>query len=108
MKESKNCTVVFTVKEYDHPIERALKLDDFGNIKMILHKHYKTRTQDFKKSYHDAGQFYLCRSDVVRKSVALFNKNSKFIILPRSRTIDIDNQEDIEIAEALMKSKISN
>ena len=102
IKNNKRCSVVFAAKEFSHPIERAIRFDENENIEMIFPEYYKTRTQDFKKSYHDAGQFYLCKSEIIRESVPLFNKNSKFIILPKIRAIDIDNIEDIEIVKALM------
>ena len=102
--ENNNYSVVFAATEFIHPIERAFSLDKNNKLKMLFPKHYKTRTQDLKKSYHDAGQFYLCRKDILLNSEPLFNKKSKFIILPKIRSVDIDNPEDLKIAEALMKN----
>ena len=104
INENKNYSVVFTATEFIHPIERAFRFDKNHKLKMLFPEHYETRTQDLKKSYHDAGQFYLCRKDILINSEPLFNKSSKFIILPKIRSIDIDNPEDIQIAEALMKN----
>ena len=34
---------------------------------MFNPKFKNTRSQDVKKSFHDVGQFYLCKSSVIRK-----------------------------------------
>tara|TARA_B100000963_G_scaffold338872_1_gene336143 strand:+ start:2088 stop:2807 length:720 start_codon:yes stop_codon:yes gene_type:complete len=102
-----NTSVVFSAVEFAYPIQRAIRLDKENNIEMFFPDHYKTRTQDLQKTYHDAGQFYLCKSEVIRQSLPLFNKKSKFIQIPKIRAIDIDYMEDIKLAEAIMHQKLS-
>ena len=104
MKENKKCTVYFGAAEYSHPIQRAFLLDKNKKIKMINPNLYKTRTQDLEKFYYDAGQFYFCQSTVIRKSMPFFNKDSSFLILPRTKAIDIDHMGDVKLAEIIMRN----
>ena len=104
MKKNSSCSVFFTAGQFSHPIERAFRLDNKKQFKMINPKFYKKRTQDFEKAFYDAGQFYLCKSEIIRNSKPLFNKNSNFIVLKKNRFIDIDDEDDLELAETLLKS----
>ena len=108
MKKKPDCNVIFSATEYNHPIERALRVDDKNKVTMVFSEHYQTRTQDLQKSYHDAGQFYLCKSDVIRKSKPILNINAQFIIFPKTRAVDIDTLDDIELAEILFENKLKN
>ena len=42
----------------------------------------------------------------MRKAKPLFNKDSSFTVLSKIRAIDIDNIEDVKLAEVLMLNKI--
>ncbi len=106
MKKKSSCSVFFTAGQFSHPIERAFRLDNKKQFKMINPNFYTKRTQDFKKSFYDAGQFYFCKSEIIRESKPLFNKNSNFIVLPKNRSIDIDDEGDLELAETLLKNQI--
>lgn len=106
MESNKDCTVFFTVAEYSHPIQRAIRSKGINQAQMINPKYYNARTQDLEKSYYDAGLFYFCKSEIVRNSKPLFNKDSNFVVLPKTRAIDIDNMEDVKFAKLLMQDKI--
>lgn len=89
---------VFTVAEYAHPIERALiRLDD-GTTKMLHSVNFEKRTQDCKKAYYDAGQFYLAKKRMWESDYVLFDR-AKAVVIPRWRAIDIDTEEDWIAAE---------
>ena len=106
MKKNPDCKAVFSASKYPHPIERALGVDETNNVEMLSPKHHKTRTQDLKDAYYDAGQFYLCKSDIIRNSENILSANSKCIIFPKIRSVDIDSIDDIELAEILFKNKL--
>ena len=67
---------------------------------MFHEDNYVKRTQELNNAYHDAGQFYLASS-----KTWLNNKNildgARPLIIPRWRGIDIDTEEDWEMAEFL-------
>ena len=104
LKKNKSCSVFFSACEFNHPLERAFYLKE-NKMKLMFPHEINTRTQDLKKHYYDAGQFYLCNSDIVRNSKSLLNENSNFITLPKNRVIDIDDEEDLELAKTLFKKK---
>ena len=62
------------------------------------------RSQDLPTAYYDAGQFEFFSPDALLN--LLDDSFSQYIgyILPRSRCVDIDTDEDWNIAEALFRS----
>jgi CMP-N-acetylneuraminic acid synthetase len=52
----------------------------------------KKRTQDLKKSFHDAAQFYLGWRDPWKNKVEIFHKNSKFVSI--LKLIHINNYSE--------------
>jgi pseudaminic acid cytidylyltransferase len=89
---------VFPIMEYGNPIQRALKLFD-GKVSFINPEFSLTRSQDFDKTYHDAGQFYWINSSVVLKNKKILTNNSGGIIISELEGQDIDNEIDWKIAE---------
>jgi len=90
---------VFPVLEYSFPIQRAMKMDSQGKIKMITPEHLNTRSQDLNKSFHDAGQFYWFNVERFKDNKKIFTANSGGIILPETKVQDIDNEMDWKLAE---------
>jgi pseudaminic acid cytidylyltransferase len=97
------CGSVFSATNFVFPIQRAFYQNSDGYAAMFHPDNYSKRSQDLTEAFHDAGQFYLCRSKTVRLSLNLFNSKSKAQILHRNKVIDIDTVEDFEVAEQKMK-----
>ena len=57
------------------------------------------RSQDLQKIYHDAGQFYACRTEAFLKEGTTDVKKLSPLILSPLEVQDIDTIEDWEIAE---------
>ena len=100
----KNCQCVFSASTFSYPIQRSFYIDSKNNVKMFHPKYYKSQSQDLTEAFHDAGQFYLCRSSILRDKKHLLNSRSKVIIIPRHRSIDIDTIEDFEYAKKMIKN----
>jgi pseudaminic acid cytidylyltransferase len=98
-----NSKFVFPITEYSHPIQRALRLTSYLDVKPVFKKNINKRTQDFKKTYYDAGQFYF-GSEMLWKSRKTCHEHGRSIIIPSWRTIDIDNVSDWKRAELLFKT----
>ena len=62
-----------------------------------------TRTQDLEKSYHDAGQFIWGLRDAWINEESV-HSNGVGLVIPRWRSVDIDNEEDWDKAELMFKS----
>tara|TARA_Y100001934_G_scaffold109533_1_gene134156 strand:- start:36577 stop:37302 length:726 start_codon:yes stop_codon:yes gene_type:complete len=99
------CDYVFPVTHFDYPIQRALRLNDYGHIEMLHPKNFSERTQDLEITYHDAGQFYWGKTSTWLASKPFFSGNSNPIIITRDKAQDIDNEDDWVIAEKLFKVK---
>lgn len=97
-----NYTSVFPVVAFNYPVWRGLDIDDEGNTTMIWPEHLNSRSQDLKKVYHDAGQWYWFKTDNITDT--LFTFNSGVIILGEEEVQDIDTIIDWKLAE--MKKQI--
>jgi len=103
MLQSSDCRIVFTGTEYPFPIQRAVHLDQESKVSMFQPEHYASRSQDLVRAYHDAGQFYFAKLSAILEDVAVFSSESRMLVLPRQRVVDIDTLEDFEVAEGLFR-----
>lgn len=108
LKSDEMCHSVFTATTFSFPIQRAIYINNYGFVEMFEPENYLRRSQDFQEAFHDAGQFYFCKSSYLRSGYNPFGGNSKILKLSRSRVIDIDTPEDFEVAENLLKIKSLN
>jgi len=88
---------VFPVVPFSFPILRSLKLDEDNFVSMNWPEYSQTRSQDLPAAYHDAGQWYWLRPELISDS--LYSDNSKVIILSEMEVQDIDNESDWKMAE---------
>ncbi len=104
--KKKSDSMVLSVCEYSHPIERSLVMNSKNEIEFKYKKNVLKQTQFFKKSYYDAGQF-----GVAKKEYFLNNgkKNKKIIgyVLNDHEACDIDNPKDLKKAKFLFR-KLKN
>ncbi len=88
---------VFPVVPFSFPILRSLKVDEDNFVSMNWPEYSHTRSQDLPAAYHDAGQWYWLRPELISDS--LYSVNSKVIILSEMEVQDIDNESDWKMAE---------
>jgi pseudaminic acid cytidylyltransferase len=93
---------VFPVTEYSHPIQRALKIKKNSFLVPFFKKNTLIRTQELKKTFFDAGQFYWSTRNNWLHKINI-HSDSIGITLPSWRVIDIDNLDDWKRAELLFK-----
>lgn len=96
---------VFPVLPFTYPIQRALKISNDKRVKMFNPEYLDSRSQDLEHAYHDCGQFYWFKTNVVVESRRLWTNNSGAIILSELEAHDIDNLEDWKIAEFKFKNR---
>lgn len=97
--QSSGADSVVPVTRFGYPIQRALKIEKDGALKMFWPENYPKRSQDLEPSFHDVGQFYWGKADVLKQTLRLFTENSRPLIIPESEVQDIDSEEDWKIAE---------
>ena len=95
---------VFTCVEFSYPIQRALHIVN-GKISMLQPQYLKSRSQDLEKTYHDAGQFYVCIIDDFKKTNSLWGTNTAGLVLSEFEVQDLDTLTDWALAE--MKFKLT-
>ena len=94
---------VFPVMPFGYPIWRSLKIEN-EKISMNFPEYLNSRSQDLPLAYHDAGQFYFFKPEVLLTEQTLFTSNSGVIVLDEMEGQDVDNLTDWMMAE--MKYKI--
>ena len=97
-----NIYSVFTCVEYSYPIQRALHIAD-DKISMLQPQYLKARSQDLEKTYHDAGQFYVCMIDDFKKTNSLWGTNTAGLVLSELEVQDLDTLTDWALAEMKFK-----
>ncbi len=97
---------VFSATTYHYPIQRAFFTDEAGRIQMFQPEHAKTRSQDLKPAFHDAGMFYWGRSRAFLDNEPMFSGESRPFLIPSHRVCDLDTLEDWERAEWMMQAKM--
>jgi len=103
LQRDRECKSVFSATTFPFPIQRSVFLNKSGFAEMYEPHNYHRRSQDLPDAYHDAGQFYFCRSQSIRSGLNPFDGTSKMQFLHRRKVIDIDTLEDLEVAEIMMK-----
>lgn len=101
---NQNKDIAFTVTSFPFPIQRAIHINEQGDIAMFQPEHLMTRSQDLEPAYHDAGQFYWARTAAVLNDVPAFSKAAAALILPRQQVQDIDTEEDWQRAELMFQA----
>lgn len=101
--QKKSPSYVFSVTPYSTPIQRALRLNQQGQVQMRQPEFAAARSQDLEVSYHDAGQFYLAQTETWLAQKSVFNSGALPFILPNYRVQDIDTQDDWLRAELMMQ-----
>ncbi len=89
----------FIIQEFPTPIERSI-IEKKNSFIFLNKKNIKKRSQDFKKSYYDCGQFYTGSIDAWKNK----NKNFKCVIVPKFSTLDINDTDDWLFSEKIFKS----
>lgn len=57
------------------------------------------RSQDLETMYHDCGQFYCFKPEILQKKGTLFPEHTRALLIPEQEAQDIDTPEDWAVAE---------
>ena len=94
----------FSATEFSSSIFRAMRRLPEGGVQMIFPEHALTRSQDLPVALHDAAQFYWGSTSAWLERARIFAESSIPVLMPRSRSQDIDTEADWMLAEALFRS----
>ena len=94
----------FSATSFEFPIQRAIRIDAEGRVRMFDSTQFNVRSQDLEPAYHDAGQFYWGRPEAWTLGRMVFSPESRVVMLPRHLVQDIDTPEDWERAEWMFQA----
>jgi len=97
--KQKSLLFVVPVQESYLSEERQLSISEHGVIEKETI--FKNRTQDTKKTYFDAGQFYWGTITAWENSSTIFSDQTGVLLLNKWETIDVDDPEDLEVVRVL-------
>jgi len=94
---------VYPVTEFAHPIQRAMRRLNTGQMKFLQPENEMARTQDLEKAYHDAGQFYWGRASAWLSHKRMHSAGLGLPV-PHWRVVDIDTEDDWKRAELIYRA----
>lgn len=98
---------VLGVAEYSVPIEWAFSRSSDGQLTPEQPGMFAIRSQDIEKKYFDAGVFVIYPAETVQNSNGA-GSDTGFLgyEIPKGKAIDIDNESDWALAEAMYTHKM--
>jgi len=100
-----DCASLVSVCDYEfHPL-RAFSLQPEETLAFHWPQYAQTRSQDLPVMVHDAGCFYFSTAQLIRQTGSLVHTSTRAFHLPRTRAVDIDTPEDLEMVRALFEAK---
>ncbi len=92
---------VFSVTEaHRNPYFNMIELNSAGEISLVKKGNYITR-QSAPKVYDLNASIYVWWKDILKNEKNIFLRKSKIYVMPKERSIDIDDDLDFRIAEFL-------
>ena len=107
MIKRKKYKSLFSISEsIEHPYE-TIKINKKGKWKHVLSKsklYYRRQDFDFK-SYFINGAIYIIHRDLIIKKKTYDKKNHGLFIMPKYRSLDLNDLDELKIVESLIKSR---
>jgi len=97
------CDSVVSVCETEHPPHWMYTLEGERLKSIIEGGDRVTRRQDAPEVYRLNGAVYVTHRDVIMKQNRVMGDDTRAYIMPVERSIDIDTEIDLKLAELLMK-----
>jgi len=103
--ENSEKDTLIPVVQFSYPPQRALVIE---NERLVFKypENLTARSQDLEKHYHDAGQFYVFKTEAFKNNKNLMVGNIAPLVLDEMEVQDIDTIEDWKLAE--LKYKMLN
>lgn len=98
LRANKNADAAIPVVRFSFPPQRGFVVEN-GELAYKWPEYRNSRSQDLEPFYHDAGQFYVVRTNAFIQEHTVVPAHTIPIVLPETMVQDIDNIEDWEIAE---------
>ena len=96
--EKSDADTLIPVTAFSYPPQRAMLIRE-GRLVFEYPEYLDSRSQDLEPHYHDAGQFYVFRTEAFQQNRRLMTGNILPLVLSDMEVQDIHNPTDWEIAE---------
>lgn len=100
--DEKEANFVESVCEMEHSPLWSNTLDETLSLKDFIKPDYNVRRQLLPKYYRENGAIYIIRANNLDNLDYLYSDGSYAYIMPAERSIDIDNLNDMRIAEIML------
>ena len=104
--KDEDCDGVISVTDYEFPPQLALDVGENGEIKDWHEskpwENGNSRSQDHERLYRPNGALYGMKWEAFRKNRNFYKGKIFSHYMPRERSVDIDNEIDLKVAEALI------
>jgi len=98
-----NADNVFSVTEaHRNPYFNMVEIDESGKVQLVKKGSFSSR-QSAPKAYDMNASIYVWWKDILKHEKKIFLPNSRIYIMPKERSVDIDDNFDFRIAEYLLK-----
>lgn len=102
--DNPNVNFAFAVSAYEQPVHQALQLDEEGYLRPRWPERVNLRSQEVEQLFVGNGSTYAVRVPAFRQSASFYGPGLAGHIMPRARSVDIDTEEDLELARYYFSS----
>ena len=108
--KAKNADAIISVCETEHSPLWSNTLPQDGSLKAFLNTELiNKRSQDLEKYYRLNGAIYICKTDKLLQNSSFFIQDKIYsYLMPKTDSIDIDEELDFDIANFLITKKVNN
>lgn len=100
-----NADSVETFCEIEHHPASMFIIDENNDAYPLDKENYKKMYQDLPKVFRENGAVYAVKTDVLTRENTFYGKRHKACIIPKERSVDIDDMASLRLAEFLLKGK---
>jgi CMP-N,N'-diacetyllegionaminic acid synthase len=93
---------IMSVCELEHPIEWAYEINREGFLEKVI-KNWVSSRQAAPKRYRPNGSIFVMRAGLLKKGDMIVTEKTIPYIMPKERSIDIDDEFDFKVAELVME-----
>lgn len=102
--EEGNCDVLMSLTENDHSAYRAVLIEEKGTIKPMFDDYIHKQSTEIRPTYRINGAVVIVNVQKFMAKRSYFLENWKGYIMPRERSVDIDDQSGLNYARYLKQS----
>ena len=98
-----DCDSVISVSEVTHPPHWGMFIEGPYLHPLFDQEALRMRRQDLPKTYLPNGAIYIASAATLKQTRSFYCKKTKPYVMPAEKSLDIDSEFDLLLAEALMK-----